>query len=324
MDAPDPIGGYFSLELSARGGARFEGAHGFQSARAAYLALLRSGKPACVWMPWFICDSMMEPLRMSGTRVERYQLTDSLAPADVRMSSDDWFLYVNYFGLCDDHVDDLLRRVPRGQVIVDNAQAFYAKPRSCLATIYSPRKFFGVPDGGYLLADLPVADPQHIDEGSVQRCSHLLIRSVRDPESGYADFIAAERSLAMQEPDGMSRLTSALLRTIDYDDVRSRRRENFSQLHASLGSSNLLPVRLDEDAAPLCYPYRTGLRGLREKLIAARVYVPTYWPEIVRGEDDVPTLERSLAQEILPLPCDQRYGAADMARILRIIELARS
>jgi hypothetical protein len=65
--SPDKaIGGYFELELSRGRGEYYPDAYRFQSARAAFLALLQTGQPARVWMPRYLCDSMFEPLRRSG------------------------------------------------------------------------------------------------------------------------------------------------------------------------------------------------------------------------------------------------------------------
>ena len=57
---------------------------------------------------------------------------------------------------------------------------------------------------------------------------------------------------------------------------------------------------------------------LRKKLIANKVFVAKYWPIVDEwaGEN---ALETWMANHILPLPIDQRYGKEDMERILNII-----
>ncbi|HJV74821.1 MAG TPA: hypothetical protein VJ654_11410, partial [Noviherbaspirillum sp.] len=55
--------------------------------------------------------------------------------------------------------------------------------------------------------------------------------------------------------------------------------------------------------------------GLREYLIKKRIFVPTYWKdvlELVSPSD----LETHLVQELIPLPCDQRYGEKEMNRVV--------
>ena len=53
------------------------------------------------------------------------------------------FLYTNYFGLKQGCVK-LLEKKYGDHLIVDNAQAFFAKPIKGIDTFYSARKFFGL------------------------------------------------------------------------------------------------------------------------------------------------------------------------------------
>ena len=313
---PRAIGGYFELELPQAEASLHGDALRFQSSRAAFLALLRAGRPTAVWMPWYICDAMIEPLRMTGTPVKRYRLDPDLRVDSADLAPGEWLVYVNYFGLCARQVDDVLNRFPRDQVLIDNAQALFAAPADCLATLYSPRKFLGVPDGGYLVTRQPVDLPSTTDDGSLQRCGHLLTRLAKDAEAGYADYAAAEESLKQQEPLRMSALTERLLAGVDYDSVRARRVENFAFLHEKLQRYNRFEFRYDEQAAPLCYPFFNAPAGVRETLRARRIYTPTYWPDVADAEG-APDFERQLPGSTLCLPCDQRLSREDLAPMVQ-------
>ncbi|WP_341313906.1 hypothetical protein WN982_00415 [Paraburkholderia sp. IMGN_8] len=315
-DESRAIGGYFELELPQAGSPLHDGALCFQSSRAAFLAMLRSLRPTAVWIPWYICDAMIEPLRMAGTPVKRYRLDSDLRVQSVDLAQGEWLVYVNYFGLCERQVDDVLNRFPRERVVIDNAQALFAQPRDCLATLYSPRKFLGVPDGGYLITQQPVDMPNSIDHASVQRCTHLLSRLAQDAEAGYADYAAAEESLKNQEPLQMSRLTQRMLASVDYDAVRARRVANFAFLHQKLQRHNRFRFHHSEGAVPLCYPYFGAPSGLREALRVQRVYTPGYWPDVETAEG-VPEFERDLPASTLFLPCDQRLTRDDLAPIVQ-------
>jgi hypothetical protein len=253
---------------------------------------------------------MLEPLRMAGIPVAHYSVDDGLyISEDVSLGVDEWLLYVNYFGVCGDLVDRLLERYPRNQIVIDNSQAFFSPPRDCLATIYSPRKFFGVPDGGYLLTNLAVSTPNEVDEESVVRCTHLLKRLAFGPEAGYPDYQAAEQSLAGQQPKKMSELTQRLLSTVDYDAVRVRRRENFSFLDSRLRNLNQFTFNSGEGDVPMCYPFQSAGSLMRSQLIKKRIFVPTYWPEdaVINEANELPLSQRIIARQLLPLPCDHRY-----------------
>ncbi|MGF6752783.1 hypothetical protein [Paraburkholderia sp. GAS42] len=316
----DAIGGYFGLELPAAHGELLPDAMCFQSSRAAFLALLRAHRPTAVWMPWYVCDSMLEPVRTAGIPIRRYEIDDRFRVVSASPTANEWLLYVNYFGLCANNVDDVLHRFSAEQVIIDNSQAFFAGPEACLATLYSPRKFFGVPDGGYLVTKLPVPIPEDMDDGSAGRSAHLLKRWANGAEAGYADYASAEAGLHLQEPKQMSALTRQILARIDYADVRARRIANFAFLDTALRHINR-PV-FDEsgwgDGAPLCYPLFGAPDGTRDALARERVYTPCYWPDVA-VDHSAPRAERRIAESALFLPCDQRLSRPQLERVAYLL-----
>ncbi len=119
----------------------------------------------------------------------------------------------------------------------------------------------------------------------------------------------------------MSRLTHNLLRAIDYEEVKERRSENFAFLSRELGAGNRLelPIVAGAYAYPF-WPKGEGICGgeLRRELIRRKVYIPVLWPEVLTlcGEE---SLEHRMAENILPLPVDQRYGEKEMGEILEIL-----
>ena len=57
---------------------------------------------------------------------------------------------------------------------------------------------------------------------------------------------------------------------------------------------------------------------IRKKLQEKEIYVPTLWPNVVENLSQKDA-EYSLAENILPLPCDQRYGVWDMEYVVKQI-----
>ncbi|MDH0850671.1 MULTISPECIES: hypothetical protein [Delftia] len=315
------IGGYFELELPfSREAGRHQGGLAYQSARAAFFALLRSARPrpGRIWMPYFICDAMIAPLRQLGIEVLYYPLDNEFGIAgDVALRGNDWLLYVNYFGICSGQVQKTLAHFPVERVVIDCSQAWFEEPASCMANIYSPRKFFGVPDGGILYSNLSVALGHDQDEGSFSRMGHLLKRLAGEPESGYGDYLSAEAGLGDLEPRRMSSLTHRLLASIDQQSAREARNRNYAQLHAWLGCHNALSLPTQVDA-PLCYPFLCTDQKLRGKLLARRIFTPTYWNEVLnRVAPDA--IEAGWVKGLIPLPVDHRYGIDEMEKIARAI-----
>lgn len=313
------IGGYFELELPPPQSIFHPQALCFQSARAAFLALLRTGCPQRVWMPRYICDSMLDPLARAGVEIAFYAIDKQLKiDGDIDLKPEDWLFYVNYFGICSANIDQILTQYNPNQVILDCSQAFYASPRKCLANIYSPRKFFGVADGGLLVTPLPVPLPSAIDQGSLNRTVHLIQRLADSPESGFQDYQRAEQSLSECEPYQISQLTRRMLMGIDYARARNQRNQNFNFLNELLADHNHLSLDLSNINGPLCYPLFVERPDIRKRLIASRVFVPTYWPDVLTRSEPGAT-ENFLAMHCLPLPIDQRYKAEDLQKIVDLI-----
>ncbi|MBC7604850.1 MAG: hypothetical protein H7255_19610 [Ramlibacter sp.] len=315
----DAIGGYFALEPAGVEQPTFHLAgHAFQSARAAFLALLEARRPHRVWLPEFLCDSMAEPLAQAGVEEARYALGPAFSPSKkIGLVPGDWLLAVNYFGLLNTAIDDFMATYPPEQLVIDNSQAFYAAPRSVLANLYSARKFLGVADGGFVVGhDLALADHAQ-DTGTPARSAHLTLRRDQQAEAGHAAFTQAEASLANQPPLRMSSITRELIEHADHARICEQRRRNYQMMAAHLDDLNELSLPLAEGAIPLCYPFvARASTGLRQLLWNARIYVPCYWPELLDGRRAVPARERRWASELLALPVDQRYDADGLAQDL--------
>ena len=313
------IGGYFELELPRNRTLPYHGVMKFQSARAAFLALLQAGRPKRVWMPRYICDAMLAPLQSTKVKCVWYDLDEKLAvDSKVQIEAGDWLVYVNYYGLHQKNIENLLLRYSPDQIVLDFSQSFFEPPvESALATIYSPRKFFGVPDGGLLISKSMAISAVLQDVKSLERSSHLMKRLADSPEAGYQDYLYAEKTLSDCEPKLMSKLTERLLGSIDFDDARRVRNENFMFLHQELGKNNQYEIDALNDVAPLCYPFMTSNPNLKQTMIANRIFVPTYWTDAIARVGE--KWAEKMVNNLLPLPIDQRYGREDMEKIVSVI-----
>jgi hypothetical protein len=259
---PNAIGGYFEMELPEGRSYFHDKALLYQSARAAFRALVKEIKPNRLLVPKFICDSMISSLDAENIKYIFYDLEESFnVPDSIILNNDDLLLYVNYYGVCQAQVDRLLERYPARQLVFDFSQAFFEPPKhQALATIYSPRKFFGLPDGGMLVTSAKMTPPKIQDSDSLARMSHLLKRLCEDPEAGYIDYIQAEISLKNSTPKSMSNLTRRFLRSINYNKARIKRTENFLYIHSCIKKINKLVIDTSKLNAPLCYPLATNIK----------------------------------------------------------------
>jgi hypothetical protein len=241
-------------------------------------------------------------------------------PSSLTPGNNDLLLYVNYFGLKADYANWIVDQF-ECSVVIDNSQAFFAEPRTNAHTFYSPRKFFGVPDGGYLYTDLSPKVDDIPEDTAVDRCYHLLGRIESGSQPYYSTYRKAESTLKDRPICKMSRISKRILASLDYGSIALKRERNFLFLHTHLAAINAYPIKIDASfKGPMIYPFliKDG-SSLKENLIGEQIYVATYWAE-VKTIDGVPSLECELVDDLVPLPIDQRYTLADMQRIVTVIK----
>jgi hypothetical protein len=306
------IGGYFELEVNA-GLPYHPDTLAFDSARSALRYFLRKKQIRRIYLPLYICNAVTEAVQDEGVPYEFYSIAHNFKPAWENISRPDAaILLVNYFGILKLEIAE----IPPGfeQVIIDNSQAFFAPAMPGQAAIYSPRKFFGVPDGGYLVSDID-SNAELALSTSYERFGHLLMRSDGDTAAGYLAYHRNENSFLGGEPQRMSLLTEKLLNGIDYQTALALRRRNFLHVHQALGQYNRVRINPADALAPMSYPFLINLSGLRAYLIEQKIYVARFWNEVLGTAPDT-SFEYKLAADLAALPIDQRWSLSDMNRII--------
>lgn len=305
------IGGYFELECGTTPLYYKDGIY-LNICRSALRYLIRALKIKKIHVPIYTCNVVHDAIIQEKCKIELYSLNDNFLP-NKAFPKYDFILYNNYFGVLGNNVRALSNIYPN--LIVDNAQAFYSQP-PCRAAIYSPRKFFGLPDGGILRGkDIPNLTLEKGHSSDV--CSHLLKRIDYGAQAAYKDFTDNDRALENYSLQSMSNLTKSLMGNIDYEHAALTRKKNFATLHHNLKS--IFPFSFATDDVPMVYPLilKNGIE-VRNKLISNNIFVARYWPNVLDSCTEK-NLEYQFVNQILPLPIDQRYDENDMKRIIRII-----
>ncbi|MFK2823437.1 hypothetical protein ACH5BK_10715 [Arcobacter sp. YIC-80] len=310
------IGGYFELEL-AKALEYYENLLKLNSGRNAFKYILKAQKTSKVYIPNYICDSVVEPLEELNIKYEFYNIDENFEIIqNIILKQDEKLFYVNYFALKSSYIKNLVKKYS-SNLIIDNTQAFFEKPIDNIDTIYSPRKFFGVSDGGYLSTN-KFLDKTLEKEKSYTHSIQLLGRIDKNASSFYNDYQKAEQRLINQPIKHMSRLTQKILASVDYEKVQKKRKENFEYLHKELGNINQLKIENNIDFVPFVYLLMIEDKSLREKLIKNKIYIAKYWNEVLERKN-ISSVEKNFVNQIIPLPIDQRYNLEDMNRIIKVI-----
>ena len=313
------IGGYFSLELPYNeNGEYHRDAIRLNSGRYCLEYVLRVKKYTKVYLPYYMCDAVLQPINKLGLDYQFYHIDKYFHIAEVlHPKKDEVILYCNYFGLMDEYVKIVTDRYAPN-IIIDNTQAFFSRPLPEINTFYTCRKFFGVADGAYLYTNKE-ADFDIPQDYSSSRMLFLLDRLDKSAEEAFSDYHKSEDTLDHNEIKKMSKITQFIMSSICYKSIADRRISNYTYLHDNLSSSNTLSVDLEKKNVPMVYPFLSEDINLRKKLIDNKVYVASYWPN-VQSWCNAESLENTLSQLLLPLPIDQRYSIDEMNFIVSVLK----
>jgi len=307
------IGGYFELQ-GLKNKEYHRNAIALNLARNCLIYLVKAKKIKKLYLPYYMCSSI-DKIK-DYCEVCFYKINNNFLPLhEEKMKEDEYIYIVNYFGqLANDKIKSLKNKYKN--IIIDNVQAFFQSPVKGIDTIYSCRKFFGVPDGAYLYTDCD--SNEKIEYGSsINRFKHILGRTEKDAQTYFKDYQENEKELDNQPLLLMSKLTHVILGAMEYRKIKKIRTENYRYLRKQLEKNN--GIKTKNIIGAYSYPFYTeSAEELRKKLINKKIYVPTLWPNVFEIEkDDI--ISYKFARNILPLPIDQRYNKKDMDLIVNVI-----
>lgn len=315
------IGGYMEFDLNLLDQFPYKKSAKFNSARSALYEYVKVSNIKTIWMPKFICDTVLLPLEYLGINIKYYDLDQTLLPCLTgELENGEYLYYVNYFGICTENLYKLKDRYPFGRLIFDHAQAFFVPPIEGVTTIYSPRKFLPVADGGILVTKVTVTScaEQYSDSFLIDQYKHLFTRYLSGAKLGYEQFQLNEKYFNENIPKAISPLTELIFKNLDYKKMRDQRIENFRYLHSKLGKLNKLIINLESVESPLTYPFLFD-KQFTFDLIDNNVYSPTYWKDCLKRIDKN-SFEYRLVNNMTHFICDHRYNIEDMDMQLELVK----
>lgn len=305
------IGGYIELDTYTLPMLHEDGIK-LNCGRNALAYLIQAKGIKKIYMPKFMCDSCNKVLKDNDVEVQLYSIGVDFKPINLEIKADEWLYLVNYYGqLSNSYINTL-----NGNVIVDNAQAYFQMPVKNVDTLYTCRKYFGVSDGAILYTGVNL-DRKLEQDVSYERVRFLLGRFEKTASEFYLEYVNNNTVFANEPIKHMSKLTENLLHGIDYEYVKRRRTENFIYLHNKFEQINKLKLKIPQGA--FMYPlYVENGFEIRKKLQEKKIYIPMLWPAVFHICDEN-ELEYNMAKNIIPLPVDQRYDIEDMEYLCRCI-----
>lgn len=332
------IGGEFEIDLSLQrdGFVERPNTYYYASGRAALYQILRSLTPAYneIWLPDWLCHSMVEAVEKAGFKYRFYALGDDFKPSIEALKHSGFengkvVLMVNYFGL-QDHTQtakNIKFSFPNAIVIEDDVQAYwaFAEKDNPFADyrFTSLRKSLAIPDGGLVKTNksMPKAFGQNsFSQYKIKAGQMKLNRDkegIRD-EDYLALFEEGERLIDKNYDNQMSEDSKKLFAGIDFDQVKKQRQSNSNFIISELdklGVKSLINVSVD--SVPLFIPIALSNRNLvRKALFQKEIFCPIHWPlegmNVKKGKE--------MSESELSLIIDQRYDIEDMKTIISVIK----
>jgi len=305
----------------------------FLSARCAIQSLIENIRPPQVWMPSYLCCSMLDAVDQTLTRVEFFPIGDNL-----EIISMDWIgnllpgslvILIDYFGFpCDQQ--SIKEVQARGAFVLEDASQALLSTHVGLHSdfvLFSPRKLVGVPDGGILqfrrenhIFSQKLLPPPR--EWWLKALECGIARREFDKFGGDRSWYDLFRQVEETYPLGpyrMSELSEALLESVfDYNAISEARRENYLYLAERLSDYALIK-NLDEDTIPLGFPIIVHHRDEMMRILFKHlIYPPIHW-NIDKCVPKNFILSHELSKKIMTIPCDHRLKRNDMIRIADVL-----
>jgi hypothetical protein len=319
------IGGYKELDL--RKGFEYYSGNNvcrLNSGRAGIYYAIKKYNCKKALIPFYECSTVREFLARKGVEISYYHIDKYFSPIiDKSISSDTALVIVNYFGLIpNDRIESFKSFSPN--LVVDNTQAFFSLPIEDAYSVYSPRKFFGVPDGAYVIGnDASMGAEEYLEDISSSTSTFLLRRIETGANNNYQYYLENERRIDQSDIKRMSKLTRALLDSIDYEGHLVKRRENFKMAKIVFSSLNEMESPLIENSgdndAPIAYPLVIENDKVRGLLKEKHIYVGQWWRYLV-GEMNMSSIESYYSRFLLPMPVDHRYGQNELFYMFEILK----
>jgi len=363
ISAPPESGQIFSLgevDKYQRNCKRFTASG--REAIALALKSIEANRPAirksCL-LPAYMCDTVFFPFERAGWEIHFYHIHQDLRADETELCSQinslqPGLLFIHpYYGI--DTWASLRPLLARWRsqgicIMEDVSQSYYLKDAGQHADyiIGSLRKWYPVPDGGFVCSDEPLtgeklAPNRHFTSGKLniltQKWNYLHQEgSPADQKHCKEEYLRQNREMEnwLDHYDGIGALSPEsmnILSSADETLCQNKRNSNYRYLCERLtGQTQFTPIFSGEDilssletapdsgTAPLYFPiYAQNRDRLQKFLTDHHIFAPVLWPIGKANEDCLTAEERYIYDHMLALPMDQRYGIREMQYLTEVL-----
>lgn len=303
-----------------------------------------SGIAGCVYMPAYCCMSMVAPFIRNGFSVEFYDVGFDGGKLTYNLADDreiDILYLNNYFGFRTFiDIEWIRRKQKEGAVIIyDKTHSLFLRNDPYMEVadyiFCSLRKWLAVASGAILykrsgdFIDFGLRECSYVQaKFSAQVLKALYLSGCESVSKAMFYPAFADFSHHLEEDYAgyrMDEKSIVVLKSANFTEIISRRRENARMLYAELrdvGWLKFLFSEIGNDVTPLFVPVIVKTQELREELkkqlISRQIYCPVHWP---RNSMTAPQMEvNKIFSREVSLICDQRYTPEQLERMVQTIK----
>ena len=266
-------------------------------------------------------------LKISGITIEdliNYNNKKPFKNILIKLSDDSKKLKItDKYGTCFGVVFIEPIKVVYKNVIIDNSQAFFAPPAENTYSVYSARKFIGVPDGAYVIGKEAQKYTVEYEQGFSSDTSLFLLQRIEYGCEGkaYGQRTLNEKRIDSEDIKLMSKLTRTILDGADYEFIKNKRKENFEYAAKIFEDVNRIDptVYYDRTCVPMVYPLLCEDENLLPKLIENKHFQGHWWSYLLK-EMPEDSFEYYISKYIIPVTIDQRYGKEELNFIRSLVK----
>lgn len=297
-------------------------------------------------LPPFTCHTVIEPFIDAGYSIYYYRINRDLTCSselfleDLENVKPSVVIVHGYFGFDTlKPIKNILQHIKmKGTVVIEDiTQTLYSNIKYSDADYYvfSFRKWLAIPDGGAAISTKrsfyykPFKVDDKLEDKKIEAFhkKHLYINDDFGVKDEFLKlFREADNILNNQKCIyAMNPISKLIQANTDISFLRTRRRQNYNILLKFLSNSNIIqPIfdKLPEGIVPLYFPFyiKCDRNKLQSHLAKNSIYAPIVWPKATYCDGFIDEEAEWIYENILAIPCDQRYGTDDMKRIVEVIE----
>lgn len=291
-----------------------------------------------VYLPGFLCDSMLDPFRESPLDIVFFSMKPNLQidPIDLArlaQSSERWgyaVMIARYFGHARDstYMTEIKRLREMGvQVVEDLTHTIFDETKSeANYTFASLRKLLPLATGAFVTGvesfhDQSTKVPARSIHEEIWQCmddKRLFIDGEADRGNFYDRYMVANEALErVIAPRAMDARSMLLLSNLPYSEFARKRERNYAILSEAVASIADIRVVNDIDMMTPTHLVVAEVRpkNLRQALARRGIYCPVHWPRPRMLPDRL-----SWPSGHFSIPIDQRYDSDDMKYIATTLE----